>query len=184
MFVFDIDGVLTPKTWGVNINQKLTNDEIKRRIRDADGARDGFALLNCFFMGYVYLFRCIEKRDDSRAWNRINFLTGRKKSEYEEATLKLFQKWMNSQGMEGPWAHQALSRVIWYPEGNDYKKETYYKWKIVELHNLWEKYGLVTYIDDDADLVEAINKELSGKAKGVTAFHFEGKDPISGGKRK
>lgn len=166
---FDIDGVLTPKNWNVNISLKIPQAEIKQKIHDAYISIEGFAVLDSFLNAFYVLEQCDKELKDEKAWNHIFFLTGRKKSEYYESTRRLFNDWMGYKEYTGKWTEYALERVIWYPEDGSYVKAHYFGWKWHELFGINDP---VLYIDDDKGLVDLINEKLIPNIK---AIHFEAK---------
>ena len=174
MIILDIDGVLTVKETGVNINTKMTDAEIKDRINNAKPARQGFALLNSFLMGFVYMFHCIEAKNDALAWQQIGFLTGRKKSEYYEATKRLFTQWAMSQGLHGSFVEYAMSRIMWCPENLGYKDPMeYFIMKENKLKEVLIVELVILYVDDDRKLVDYLNNL---KVIGIKSIHFESKE--------
>jgi len=163
MIIFDIDGVLTPKTQSANINLVLTEKEKKDKIANAPAATDGFHMLTNFLWAFVELFHC-KTIADSPVWSQVAFLTGRKKAEYYDATKRLFLTHYDNYTTQ-----MALDMVVWYPEQFGYDKETYFTWKIQELQKFD---GPVTYVDDDAELVTRIN---ALNLPNIRATHYEAK---------
>ena len=167
LIIFDIDGVLTVKATGVNINVKMTDEEIKRNLLNAKPAQEGFNLLYSFWKGFVQLYH----GDEARAWQHIAFNTGRKKSVYEKATECLFLQWQISQKIPGDWAKEAIKRVFWYPETAGYGKFEYFQTKSMMMEPIIEPTGNL-YIDDEASLIDYFQND---HIKPCAFCHFEAK---------
>jgi len=148
-YVFDIDGVITES--GVNIS--TSQEEAQKRIRESKASNDICTFIRTLMIrpnGLNDYFIC---------------LTGRKYRDYGEITMALLEK----EFKQAP--NEIGFEIAFYPEHLDHSNEVYFKYKTQWLQDKLtnadiplskiKTFDILFYFDDDAKLIEHLEKNLS-----------------------